>query len=59
MSNSKRVWRKFSKFALVSLKIGSNNSGVLGAFHVRKKLLSHNSRTSEIKIAANLQSKCP
>ena len=56
MSDSKSVWQNFSKFALVSLKIASSNSGVLGAFRARTKLLSHNLSTSETKLAANLQS---
>lgn len=51
MSDSERVWQKFSKFSLAS-----NNSGVLGVFRVRTKLLSHNFNTCETTFVAILQS---
>ena len=51
MSDSERVWQKFSKFSLAS-----NNSGVLGVFRVRTKLLSHNFSTCETTFVAILQS---
>lgn len=51
MSDSERVWQKFSKFSLAS-----NNSGVLGVFRVRTKLLCHNFNTCETTFVAILQS---